>query len=68
MFHRRYFFSIQDGGRKSKEHNFEIFQHFRVMSVTKSFYFDQKHDPKSNFVKKVKNGGSIQDGGSKYML
>jgi hypothetical protein len=53
--------NVQDGGRKSKEHNFEIWQHFCIQSFTLSLYFDQQHDPNSYF---VKNGGSIQDGGS----
>jgi hypothetical protein len=52
---------VQYGDRNSKEHNFEVCFQFFAMSV----YFRQQHKSKAYFVKLVKNGGSIQNGGSK---
>jgi hypothetical protein len=56
---------FQDGGRKSKEHKFENWQHFCIQSFAMSLYCDQQNDPNSYFVKLAKNRGSIQNGGSK---
>jgi hypothetical protein len=56
---------IQDGSRKSKKHNIEIWQHFCIQPFAMSLYFDQKHYPKSCFGKLAENGESMQDGGSK---
>jgi hypothetical protein len=36
-----------------------------LLSFAICFYFDQQHDPKSYLAKFTKNGGPIQDGGSK---
>jgi hypothetical protein len=33
-----------------------------------SLYFNQQHDPRSYFAKLAKNGGPIQDGGSKSVF
>jgi hypothetical protein len=41
---------VQDGGRKSRELNFEIKQHFCIQS----FAMNLQHDPNSYFVKLVK--------------
>jgi hypothetical protein len=49
---------VQDGGQKSREHNFEIKQYFCIQSSAMSLFFDQQHDPNSYFVNKAKNGGS----------
>jgi hypothetical protein len=46
------------------EHNFVIWQQICIQSIAMSLYFDQQHDPNSNFAKLAKNGGTIQDGGS----
>jgi hypothetical protein len=59
---------VQDGGRKSREHNFEILQHFCIQSFAMSLYFDQQHDPNTFLAKIAKNGGSIKDGGSKSFI
>jgi hypothetical protein len=59
---------VQDGGLKTKEHNFEIGQHFCIQTFAMSLNFDQQHDPNSYFAKIAKNGASIQDGGSKSVF
>jgi hypothetical protein len=59
---------VQDGGRKSREHNFEFWQYFFIKFFAISLYFDQQRDPNSYFAKIVKNGGSIQNGGSKSVF
>jgi hypothetical protein len=57
---------VQDGGQNSKEHNFGIFQYYCVLFLAMRLYFCQQHESKEYyFVKLVKNGGSIQNGGSK---
>jgi hypothetical protein len=48
---------FKDGGGKSREHNFEIWQHFCIHSFAMSLYFDQQQDPNSYLVKLAKNGG-----------
>jgi hypothetical protein len=57
--------AVQDGCRNSNEHNFDIFQYYGVISFALSLYFCQQHKSRAFFVKLVKNGGSIQNGGSK---
>jgi hypothetical protein len=52
---------VQDGG-------FEIWQKKIIQSFAMSLYFDQQHDPNSYFANLAKNGGSIQDGGSKSVF
>jgi hypothetical protein len=59
---------VHDGGRKSRVHNHEIWQHFCIQSFAMSLYFDQQHDSNSYFVKKAKSGGSIQDGESNQIF
>jgi hypothetical protein len=56
---------VQDGGRKRKENNFGICQHFSVLVFAMSLNFYKKHDPKSYSVNLVKNGESVKDGGLK---
>jgi hypothetical protein len=59
---------FQVGCRKSRKHNFEIWQYFCIQYFAMSLYFDPQHDPNSYFAKIAKNGGSIQDGGSKSVF
>jgi hypothetical protein len=51
-------FDVQDGGRKSRKHNFEIWQHLCIRSFAMSLYFEQQHELNSYFVKLAKNGES----------
>jgi hypothetical protein len=55
----------QDGGQNSKEHSFGFFQYFCIPFFAMSLYFCQQHGSRAYFVKLDKNGGSIQNGGSK---
>jgi hypothetical protein len=48
--------------------NSGIWQNFCFHSFTMSMYVAQQHDLNSYFTKIAKNGGSIQDGGSKSVL
>jgi hypothetical protein len=56
---------VQNGGQKSKGHNFGICQYISVLTSTISSVYDQQHELWTYFVKSAKNGGSIQDGASK---
>jgi hypothetical protein len=59
-------YDVQDGGQKSRQR--EIWQYFCIHPFAMSFYFHQQHDSNSHFAKIAKNGGSIQDGGSKSVF
>jgi hypothetical protein len=50
-------FDVQDGGRKSRKHNFEIWQHFCIRSFAMSLSFKQQHELNSYFIKLAKMVG-----------
>jgi hypothetical protein len=49
---------------QDSDHRFRIFQYFGFLIFAMSLHFRQQHESKANFVKLVKNGNSIQNGGS----
>jgi hypothetical protein len=57
---------VQYGDRNSKVHNFEVFQKNCVQFFAMSLNFRQQHESKAYFVEFVKNGGSFQNGGTKF--
>jgi hypothetical protein len=44
--------NVQDGGRKSRKHNLEIWQYFCIQSSAMSLYFDQQHYRNSQICQK----------------
>jgi hypothetical protein len=61
---------VQDGGRKSREHNLEIGRDWAIILLTVFCNdFDQQHDRNNSYFAKItKNDGWIQDGGSKSIF